>query len=98
MNYTARPTPTFTKQFSKLNKMTQKILFDKIELAENNPFRNKSLTGFKIKLFRIRIKDNNIEKRAIYTINKDTIILIAIIKRRHDYRELKRTLKKLGLI
>ncbi len=98
MSYYLNPTKDFLKDVEELNPKTKQQLCKKLLLLKEKPFNNKALTGFKVKLFRIRINDLNIEKRVIYTIKNEEIFLIAILERKHNYRELKNILEKLDLI
>lgn len=54
-------------------------------------------TGFKIKLFRIIFKDNNIEKREIHPIKKNQILLLTILERKYNYKDLKPILENYNL-
>ncbi|MDD3083482.1 MAG: hypothetical protein PHP82_00480 [Candidatus ainarchaeum sp.] len=98
MKYYLNPSNIFMQEVNILSEKTKKQLAKKLILVKENPFHNKALTGFKVKLFRIRFNDNGIEKRAIYSLINEEIFLIAILKRKHNYRELKSILEKLSLI
>ena len=87
------PSNLIKKQLRKLNNNTLKLLTKKIELIKHNPFRYKTLQDYKF-LFRIRFKDQSKEKRLIYQIKEDTIILLFILNRKHDYKDLKKCLEK----
>lgn len=97
MTYELIPEELFKKQIKELSKKSQTQLLKKLIYTKQHPFSNKSLIGFKIKLFRIRFKDNNIEKRVIYTIKRNQILLLTILERKHDYKELKQVLNNYNL-
>ena len=80
-----------------VSKKSKKQIEKRLLLIKKYPTHNKALTGFNLTLFRIRIRDNNIEKRIIYTIKNNEIILLAILERKHDYKDLKQILDKFNL-
>lgn len=92
MNFELRFTKNLITDFNKLSNKTQTQLKKKLILLKQNPFQQKALEGFKGKIFRVRFKDNNIEKRLIYKVANKKIILIGIIDRKHNYKELKQIL------
>lgn len=89
MNFIIIPSDNFYEQAEKLSSKASKILNNKIELLRINPFRNKNLKGYK-RLFRIRFKDLNKEKRAIYFVDKNYVKMVCILDRDKDYRDLEK--------
>lgn len=93
--YEVVPTKFFLKQLSKLNVKTIKKIQHKLQLLEENPFRNKTLIYQKYKLLRIRLTDINKEIRVIYTLNKQEVLILFILDRNNDYKDLEKYIKKL---
>jgi len=96
MNYTLVPTEFFLKQIDELSKEAISIIEKRLELIKINPFRNKRVEGYSLFLFRIRFEDNKKEKRVIYLVDKPKVILLCILDRSKEYKDLKKYLKSLG--
>ncbi|MBI2656401.1 hypothetical protein HYX03_01525 [Candidatus Woesearchaeota archaeon] len=96
MNYTLVPTEFFLKQIDELSKEARSIIEKRLELIKINPFRNKRVEGYSLFLFRIRFEDNKKEKRVIYLVDKPKVILLCILDRSKEYKDLKKYLKSLG--
>ncbi len=92
MNYELQFAKELIVDFNKLSEKTQLQLKKRFLLLKQNPFKQKSLSGFKGKIFRIRFKENNIEKRLIYQVKGNKII-----DRKHNYKELKQVLNNYNL-
>ena len=88
LNYLVHLDPKFKEQFSNLSEKARNILKEKIKLTIKNPGRNKTLKGFPKNTFRIRFKDKNKEKRAIYILEGNKIYFNKIIDRKKDYKDL----------
>ena len=95
MNYTLVPTEFFLKQIDELSKEARSIIEKRLELIKINPFRNKRVEGYSLFLFRIRFEDNKKEKRVIYLFDKPKVILLYILDRSKEYKDLKKYLKSL---
>ncbi|MFT4250779.1 MAG: hypothetical protein ACMXYD_05450 [Candidatus Woesearchaeota archaeon] len=99
MKYFLKPTKFFLKQVENLSEKGKKVLKDKLRLVKENPSRNKRIVGHDdLFLFRIRFTDQNKEVRAIYLLDSPEIILICLLDRGNEYKELKKYLKKLGYL
>ena len=85
----------FQKQFNKLEIKHQKLIQEKSQLIKQNPFRFKALKYPKHKLFRVPLNINSKEMRLIYKIINPNIILICLLERKHDYKDLKKYLKNI---
>jgi mRNA-degrading endonuclease RelE of RelBE toxin-antitoxin system len=81
------------KQLLDLDNKSKRILKDKLNIAKENPFHFKRLTGFNKPTFRIRFSDN-LEKRLIYILEDNLIKLICILDRKKDYKDLDKYLSK----
>ena len=93
MKYELKPTKFFLEQLDSLNKNSLKLIENKLLLVKQNPFRYKRIKGYKLFLFRIRFKDSRKEKRIIYLIDKLTVILLCILDRDKNYKDLKKHIK-----
>lgn len=98
MNYVLKPTLLFLEQLDYLSSKSKRILKEKLELLKVNPSRNKRILGYNLFLFRIRFSDSKKEKRAVYLLEKNQIKLLCILDRENDYKDLKKYLKKFGLL
>ena len=96
MNYNLIPTEFFLKQIDELNIETKSVIEKRLELVKINPFRNKRIKGYDLFLFRIRFEDNKKEKRIIYLVDKPKVIILCILDRSKEYKDLKKYLKQLG--
>lgn len=84
----------FLSQLESLKlKLIEKI-YDKLKLLEINPNRNKSLFHKKYNLLRIRLTDTNKEIRIVYTIKNLEVVVLFILDRNNDYKDLEKYLKK----
>jgi len=89
-------TELFLEQVKDLPKKYKKQIKNKIKLIEQNPFRFKRLHSKKFsKLFRIRMKIESREARLIYVIIGQKIILVCMLDRSKNYRDLERYLSKI---
>ena len=93
MEYEITPLKKFLKELDQLSDKAKKIVNNKINLLEINPFRNKRIKGYNLFLFRIRFEDQRKEKRIIYQVDSSKVILICILDRDDDYKGLARMLK-----
>jgi len=96
MVYSIRPSRFFLKQFEKLSNEANRVLTEKIESAKTNPFRYKSVRMLGHTFFRIRFTDRNCSKRLIYHVDKNDLILLFILDRGNEYKNLKKYLRNLG--
>jgi hypothetical protein len=86
----------FGEQVLELSIQAKRILENKILLLKQNPYRYKRIHFKDLTLFRIRLESDRQEKRVIYLIDKDTVKLICILDRKHDYNDLEQYLKQVG--
>jgi mRNA-degrading endonuclease RelE of RelBE toxin-antitoxin system len=96
MEFFIQTHPLFNEQLEELSQDAKKILDKKIQLLKFNPFRNKSLKGYNLMLFRIRFEDNRKEKRLVYHVAQPNVRLLCIIDRDKDYKDLEDYLRRLG--
>jgi len=96
MNYNIKALDYFKNQVSKLDLKSKKVIHNKIQLIKENPFRYKRIHSKKYsKVFRVRLSVNQRETRIIYAIIEPNIILVCLLDRKKDYRDLEKYLKKL---
>ena len=85
----------FNKQISKLDSKSKKIIYDKIQLIKQNPYRFKRIHSKKYsRIFRVRFNINKKETRLIYVVINPNIILVCLLDRKKDYNDLEKSLKK----
>ncbi|MBU1129645.1 MAG: hypothetical protein KJ949_03380 [Nanoarchaeota archaeon] len=90
------PSKIFLKQISGLNKKSKKIIKDKIDLIKENPYRFKRILSKSFsKVFRVRLSIERKETRLIYLIIEPNIILVCLLDRKKDYKDLEKYLSKI---
>lgn len=95
MNFKIISTTGFQKQFDNLGLKYQFLIREKTNLIKQNPSRFKALKYPGHKLFRVPLNFNSKEMRLIYKIIEPNIILLCLLKRKHDYKDLKKYLKNI---
>lgn len=96
MSFKIIPSNTFLKQLKKINPKNRKLIEDKIELIKENPFRYKKIHSKDFsKVFRIRFSLDKKETRLSYTIVEPNIILVCLLNRKKDYKDLEKYLREL---
>ena len=86
----------FKKQVENLDKKSRKIILEKIGLIKENPYRYKKIHSKKYsRVFRLRLNLNKKELRLIYVIIEPKIILVCLLERKKNYKDLEKYL--LGL-
>ena len=96
MSYQIKALKIFQQQIQKLDSKTKKIIHEKIKLVKQNPFRYKRLHSKRYsKVFRIRFSINKKETRLIYAIIDPNIILVCLLDRKKDYKDLEKYLMKI---
>ena len=96
MEYILTPSTFFLEQVDELSDKAARIVEEKLKLLKINPFRFKKPEGFDLFLFRIRLEDNQKEKRVVYLVNKPEVKIICIIDRDSSYQKLREFLKQQG--
>jgi len=96
MTYQLKSLKYFKKQFDELNEKSKRIVYDKIQLIKENPFRFKRIHSKSFsKVFRVRLKVDSQEKRLIYVILNTNLILVCLLDRKKDYKDLENYLSKI---
>ncbi len=97
MKYTVKATPFLREQIAEYDAKTRRILYDKINLVETSPFRNKAVKSDSYNhVFRVRFSHAGSEKRLIYVVLKDKVFLCFILDRSRGYRDLEAYFRKIG--
>lgn len=93
MSYQIKSLKIFNKQVEKLDSNSRKIIYDKIQLIKENPYRYKKIHSKKYsRVFRVRFEIGGKETRLIYVIVEPNVILVCLLDRKKDYKDLERYL------
>ena len=82
----------FYEQLPTLSDDAKEIVDKKLDLLKHNPFRFKRLFYPDRHLFRIRFSDRRAEKRIIFEVKDDSIIVWCILDRKDDYDDLEKNI------
>ncbi len=95
MSFVIKTTPLFLEQVHKLGKESRAMIGRKIDLIKDNPFRFKRVHSKKFsKVFRVRVNLEGKESRLIYAVIEPNIIIVCILERKENYRDLEKMLEK----
>ena len=95
MSFGIIPSNDFNKQIFELDSKSKKIIYDKIQLIKQNPYRFKRIHSKRhSRIFRVRFNINKKEMRLIYVVINPNIILVCLLHRKRDYKDLEKYLKK----
>lgn len=87
----------FQDQIEELDEKSRRIIRDKIQLVKQNPYRYKRVHSKKYsRVFRVRFSIGGREVRMIYVLVDSKIILVCLLDRKRDYKDLEKYLDKLG--
>ena len=96
MNFIIKTTEIFLDQVRDLCEHDKQQINNKISLLKQNPYRNKRLHSQKFsKAFRIRMNLSGKETRLIYIVLEPNIILVCLLERKNDYKDLEKYLNKI---
>ena len=96
MTYQVKSLGIFKKQIEKLDTKSKKLIYEKIQILKENQYRYKKIhSKLYSKVFRIRFNVQKKEVRLIYVILEPNIILVCLLDRKKDYRDLENYLKKI---
>lgn len=98
MVYVLKPSYFFLEQLNDIGNEAKKLISAKLKLVKVNPYRYKRIKGYRLFLFRIRLRDNRKEKRLVYLVDKPFIKILCILDRDKKYKDLKKYLRKLGYL
>ena len=96
MIFTIKSLNFFKEQIEKLDSKSRRIIYDKIQLVKQNPYRYKRIHSKQYsKVFRVRFSMRNKETRLIYVVIEPNIILTCLLDRKKDYKDLEKYLSKI---
>jgi len=96
MTYIVKSLKGFKTQFDNLDEKSQRIIYDKVQLIKQNPYRYKRVRSKQYsKVFRIRFSLDRKETRLIYVVIEPNIILVCLLDRKRDYKDLEKYLSKI---
>ena len=97
MTYKIKALGYFKNQISKLDSKSKKIVYNKIQLIKENPFRYKKIHSNNFsKVFRVRLNLQSKQTRLIYAIIEPNIILVCLLDRKNDYKNLEKYISRLN--
>ncbi len=87
---------TIREQVEKLSQKYKKQIDKKIDLIKQNPFRFKAIYSKAYsRIFRVRLKIEGKEVRLIYVVLGSKIILVCLLDRTKEYKDLEKYLSKI---
>ncbi|MBI1971934.1 MAG: hypothetical protein HYS53_01395 [Candidatus Aenigmarchaeota archaeon] len=87
---------TFIKQIEELGPKFKKQIVKKIDLIKQNPFRFKAVhSKLYSRVFRVRLSIEGNETRLIYVVLGSKIVLVCLLDRNNEYRDLEHYLSKI---
>ena len=93
MNHEIKSLDFFRSQINKLDKKSRKIIYDKIQLIKQNPYRYKKIhSKLYSRVFRIRFNIRGKEVRLIYVVIEPNVILVCLLERKGGYKDLEKDL------
>jgi len=96
MSYKVKALIRFREQIKKLDPKSKKIVYNKIQLIKENPFRYKKIYSKNVsRVFRVRLEIQSKEMRLIYAVIEPNVILVCLLDRKNDYKDLEKYLGKL---
>ena len=97
MIYKIKSLKWFNKQVEKLDSKSKEIIYNKIQLLKENPYRYKKIhSKHYSKVFRIRFSILKKEVKLIYIIVEPNVILVCLLDRKKDYKDLEKYLSKIN--
>lgn len=96
MNFNVQSTDFFLNQIKGLDEKAKRIVKQKIGLIIENSFRFKRIHSKKFnKVFRVRLNIQGKETRLIYVVLEPRILLVCLLERKNEYRDLEHYLSKI---
>lgn len=87
----------FKEQFDELAEKYKRQIKNKVELIETNPFRFKAIhSKFYSRVFRVRLSIGGKEIRLIYVVLGTKIMLVCLLDRTKEYRDLETYLSRIS--
>lgn len=96
MSLSIKALPFFLEQVKNLDSKSRKIVYDKIQLIKENPYRYKKIHSKQYsRVFRVRFSIQSKEIRLIYAIVSPNIILVCLLDRKGNYKDLEKYLGRI---
>ncbi|MFH1545605.1 MAG: hypothetical protein ABIE23_06000 [archaeon] len=96
MSFRVEALEFFLKQIKKIDEKSKRIIQEKIALIKENPFRFKRIHSKKFhKVFRVRLNLQGKETRLIYIVLEPNILIVCLLERKKNYRDLEKYLSKI---
>ncbi|MFH1257636.1 MAG: hypothetical protein ABIG96_01060 [Candidatus Micrarchaeota archaeon] len=96
MSYELKSSSLFLEQLKTISPHGKMLIESKLDLIKQNPFRFKRIHSRKFsQVFRIRLNLDGKDCRLIFVILNGAVILVCILERKNDYRELEGMLRKI---
>ncbi|MFH1256084.1 MAG: type II toxin-antitoxin system RelE/ParE family toxin [Candidatus Diapherotrites archaeon] len=96
MTFAVKLSPVMVEQLNALDEKARKIIREKIRLIEENPFHFKRIHSklFR-KVFRVRLSIKGKETRLVYVVIEPNIIIVCLLERKNNYKDLEKFLAKI---
>ena len=96
MKFEVKATESFQKQFNDLPEKYKRQIKNKTDLIEQNPFRFKTIhSKLYSRVFRVRLNVEGKETRLIYVVLGSKIILVCLLDRTKEYKDLEKYLAEI---
>jgi mRNA-degrading endonuclease RelE of RelBE toxin-antitoxin system len=96
MSYQIKALKFFKESVEELDEKSRRVIHDKIQLIKENPYRYKRIYSKQYsKVFRVRLSIGGRETRLIYVVIKPNIILVALLDRKGEYKDLEKYLSEI---
>jgi len=96
MSFEIKALKTFLQQAKLLDEKSKRVIRKKIELIKTNPFRFKRIYSKRFnKVFRVRLSIEGKETRLIYAVIEPNVIIVCLLERKKDYKDLEKYLAKI---
>ncbi len=96
MSFELKSSQLFLEKLKGISLHAKKLIEGKLDLIKRNPFRFKRIHSNKFsQVFRIRLNLDGRDCRLVYLIRNGAVILVCILERKNDYRELEAALGKM---
>ena len=96
MTFAVKLSPVMVEQLNTLDEKSKKTILEKIKLIEENPFHFKKIHSQRFrKVFRVRLNIQGKETRLIYVFIEPNIIIVCLLERKRDYKDMEKYLKRI---
>ena len=96
MTFAVKLSPVIVKQLGALDEKSKRVVWEKIKQIDQNPFRFKKIHSKSFrKVFRVRMSIQHKETRLIYVVLEPNILIVCLLERKKDYKDLEKYLAKI---